>query len=170
MNHIMDIKSKKQKGYGMIEIILSLALIGILSTGITTFVIQTMTQGEKANNRMNAMMQVENAGYWVTRDVQMSENVTLGDDAGFPLQLFWKDGELNEYQVTYSVTEGCINRSLIKNEDNPVQTLIALTINTAPSLTYFSDTDGLLTFKVTSSIKDTDVSRSYSIKRRLDLY
>jgi len=167
--NIADIERKKQKGYGLIEIILSLALAGILTTGITTFALQTMTEGRKTNNRMHAIMQVENAGYWVSRDVQMTENLTLGEDAGFPLRLIWKDTDQNEYQVTYSVTGGLMSRRMIKNGDSQVQTLIALDINTEPSLTNLSYAGGLLIFNVTSTFRDFDVSRTYQVKKRLDL-
>lgn len=165
----MIIKSKKQKGYGLIEMVVGLALAGILTTGVTTFAVQTITEGARTNNRMQAMMQVENAGYWVSRDVQMAGNLTLGQDAGLPLQLVWKDIDQNEFQVTFTLTEGQLKRSLTKNGEEPVQTLIAQSINPAPSLTNLSYTGGLLTFNVTSTFRNSDVSRSYQIKKRLDL-
>ena len=161
--------NKKQKGYSLIEMVIGVALAGILSTGITTFAVQTVTEGSRSNNRMQAMMQVENAGYWVSRDVQMSENLTLGQNAGFPLQLIWRDVDQNVYQVSFNMTAGQITRRLIKNEEDPVQILIAESINPASSLTNLTYTGGLLTFNVTSTCRDTDVTRSYKIKKRLDI-
>jgi prepilin-type N-terminal cleavage/methylation domain-containing protein len=165
----MIINTKRQKGLGLIELIASLAIIGILSIGLTTFVIQSITLGAKASSRMQATMLVENAGFWVSRDVQMAENLTLGEDAGFPLQLAWLDTDQNDYKVTYNVTEGQMKRSLVKNDGAPVQTLIMQSVNSAPSLTYLSYADGLLTFNITSTYKNSEVSRNYKIKKRLDL-
>jgi prepilin-type N-terminal cleavage/methylation domain-containing protein len=162
-------KGKHQKGYGLIEMIAGLALAGILATGVSAFAVQTITEGARTNNRMQAMMQVENAGYWVSRDVQMAENLTLGEDAGFPLQLAWVDIDQNEYQVTYNLTEGQIKRSFNENGGETVQTFIAQDVNPAPSLTNLNYTGGLLIFKVTSTFANVDVSRSYQIKKRLDL-
>ena len=133
------------------------------------FTIQVISQGKVSSNRMNATMQVENAGFWVSRDVQMSENLTLGDNAGFPMQLDWKDIDGNHYQVTYNMTADCIDRSLIKNADSPVHTLIAQDVNTQASLTNLSLSDGMLVFNVTSTSKDIDISRSYQVKQRLAL-
>jgi prepilin-type N-terminal cleavage/methylation domain-containing protein len=165
----MIIKIKKQKGYGLIEMVVGLALAGILTTGITTFTVQTITEGARSNNCMQAICQLENAGYWMGRDVQMAENITLGQSAGFPLQLVWIDSDQNEYQVTFNISGGQINRSLIKNGENPIQTLIAQSINPAPSLTNLSYAGGLLTFNVTSTFRNNNVSRSYQIKKRLDI-
>jgi type II secretory pathway component PulJ len=163
------IKFSRQRGYGLIETIACLGLTGILATGACTFVIQTITESARTDNHMQATMQVENAGYWVSRDVQMAENLTLGEEAGFPLQLVWVDIDRNVYQVTYNVTEGRIKRSLIENDEWATQTLIAENINAAPSLTHLSYTDGLLVFDVTSTCANVDVSRTYQIKKRLDL-
>lgn len=165
----MNTVNKKQKGYGLIEIVIILGLSGILATGITTFTVQTVTEGAKSNNRMEAMMQVENAGYWIGRDVQMAANLTLGENAGFPLQLVWTDIDENECEVTYTLTDGQIRRNLVKNDVETVQTFIAQSINTEPALTNCSYTDGLLTFNVTATRENSDFSRRYQIKKRLDI-
>jgi hypothetical protein len=165
----MIINDKRQKGYGLIEAVTGLALTMLLIVGLTTFSVQTVTLGARSTNRMQAMTQVENAGYWVSRDVQMAENLTLGANAGFPLLLAWVDADLNEYKVTYNVTQGEMKRSLVKNDEDPVQSLIMQSINSTPSLTYLSYADGLLTFNITSTYKNSDATRSYKIQKRLDL-
>ena len=165
----MKTRIKKQNGYGLIEMVIGLALTGILATGITTFTVQTITESTRSNNHMQAMMQLENAGFWISRDVQMSGNITLGPDAGFPLQLTREDADLNEYQVTFTLAENRIQRSQIKNGGAPTQTLIAENINPAPSLTNISYSGDLLLFNVTSTFGNKDTSRSYQIKKRLDM-
>ena len=152
----------------MIEVIASLAIAGLLMTGATAFVFNTMTVTGNTQNRMHAIMQVENAGYWISRDIQMSDNFTLGENAGFPMQIMWKDIDQNEYEVTYSLNQTGIVRSLIKNEESPVQNIIARNINTSASLTNLNSSDGLLVLNVTSTSEDIDVSRTYKIKSRLD--
>jgi type II secretory pathway component PulJ len=159
----------KQNGYGLIETVIGLALTGILSTGITAFAVQTFTESVRSNNHMKALMQVENAGYWVSRDVQMSENLTLGEHAGFPLQLLWNDADGNEYQVTFTLTDGQIKRTIIENEEEPTQVIIAQSIYPSAPLTDCSYENGLITFNVTASLGNETLSRSYQIKKRLDL-
>ena len=170
MNHsITKITPNKQNGYGLIEIVVGVAIAGLLSTVLTAYSLLTINTIGDSKDRMNAIMQVENAGYWISRDIQMSNNITLGENAGFPLQLMRKDTDQNEYEVTYSLIEKSIIRSLIKNEESPVQNLIAQNINTAASLTNLNSTDGLLIFNITSTSGDIDVSRTYKIKPRLDI-
>ena len=169
MKRIVFAVIKRQQGYTLIEMIASLALTGILATGVTAFVLQTVTESARCNNHMQATIQVENVGYWVSRDVQMSANITLGENAGFPMQLDWVDINQNEYQVTYTEADGRITRSLVENSGSPAQTIIAMSVNTAPSLTNLTYSDGLLNFNVTSTVGDKEVSRSYQIKKRLDL-
>jgi type II secretory pathway component PulJ len=161
-------QKKKQQGYSVLEIVISLALIGILGVGITGFTIQTFTYSMTSENRMKAMMQVDNAGYWVSRDVQMSANITLGEYAGFPLELIWTDTDQNEYQVSYTLNGSEIKRSVAKNGQENLHTLIAQSINPAINLTNFTFTDGLLVFKVTATLGSNDVSRTYQIKKRLE--
>lgn len=162
-------KLNKQGGYGLIEIILGLALMGILGTGLSTFAFQTMSVTDQSKDRMHATMQANNAGSWLSRDIQMSGNVTLGGNAGFPLELQWKDTELNGYQVTYTLSEGAISRTLVKNGTDTVQTLVAQNINPDTLLTNVSSSDGLITFNVTATSGTIDMSRTYTIKQRLDL-
>ena len=165
MNHLITkIIPNKQNGYTLIEILLALALTGLLATGFATFTWLTMKTIVDNKDRMHAMMQVENAGYWISRDIQMSSNLTLGENAGFPLQLMQKDTDQNDYEVTYSLNEESVIRTLIKNEESPIQTLIAQKISTAN----LSDASGLLIFNITSTSGDIDVSRKYEIKPRLD--
>jgi len=75
-----------QKGFTLIEFIVVVALAGILGAGITTFAVQTIKETQRSSDSMQAIQQVENAGYWVSRDVQMAETVTPGQTPGFRLR------------------------------------------------------------------------------------
>jgi prepilin-type N-terminal cleavage/methylation domain-containing protein len=169
MNHLITkIRPDRQNGYTMIEIIVGLAIGGLLASGITVFSLQTVTVIRDSKDHVQAMMQVGNAGYWICRDIQMSSNLTLGENAGFPLQLMRQDTDLNDYEVTYSFNGDSMVRTQVKNEGSPVQTLIAQDINTETSLTNLSDAGGLLIFNVTSTSGAVDISRTYKAKPRLD--
>ena len=162
----MVAKIVKQNGFGIVEIAIVLALTGILGVGITTFTAQTITETKRSSIHMQEIQQLENAGYWVSRDVQMSQNVTPGPNAGFPLQLNWIDENHNTYQVTFNMTDSKIQRSLIENGGAPLLTLIAQSINPNPTLTNCNYTNGLLTFNVTATLGTWSTSRAYQIKKR----
>jgi prepilin-type N-terminal cleavage/methylation domain-containing protein len=162
----MSVQSRKQNGFTLIEMIIAIAITGILGLGIATFTVQTFTETKRSSVYTDKIMQMENAGYWVSRDVQMSQNVTPGLNAGFPLQLNWTDENDDAYQVTYSLTGGQISRSLVINDDPPLSIPIAQSIDPAPALTYFSYADGLLTFNVSATLGTWTASRTYQIKQR----
>lgn len=72
----MIAENRKQKGYGLLEMVIALALVGILGTGITTFTVQTITETERSSSHMQEIQQLETVGFWVSRDVQMAQTVT----------------------------------------------------------------------------------------------
>jgi prepilin-type N-terminal cleavage/methylation domain-containing protein len=162
----VSVLNGKQNGFSLIEIVVSVALTAILGTGITTFTVQTITETNRSNAHMQAIQYVENAGYWVSRDVQMAQTVTPGPNAGFPLQLSWIDINQSTYQIAYTLIEGQIQRSLIVDGGEPLLTVVARSVNTATTLTNCSYTQGLLTFNVTATIRTSNVSRNYQIKKR----
>lgn len=157
---------KKHKAFTLIEILIAVALVGILGAGITTFAMQTITETKRSSNHMQVIQQLQNAGFWVSRDVQMAQTVTPGPNAGFPLQVDWTDEALNTFQVTFSLSEGVIQRSLVKNGQAAVTTTVARFIDSNPGLTNCTYASNLLTFNVTSKLGQSSMSRSYKIEKR----
>jgi prepilin-type N-terminal cleavage/methylation domain-containing protein len=156
----------KQKGYGIIELVMVLAISAILAVGISSFTIQSITETSRSNIHLQETQQLENAGFWFSRDVQMSQNVTTGVNAGFPLQLYWEDISHNTHLVTYNIMENQIQSTYVENGGPPQQMLVAQLINSAPSLTSCNYTDGMLNLKLTASIGESSFTRTYQIKQR----
>ncbi len=115
---------RNQVGLTLIELIIALAITGIV-TGATTYIVFQVFDGEaRSNNHMDAISRVQNVGREVSRDAGMAQIVSLTDDEdGFPLTLVWSEWEDNDtHQVVYTI------------EDNNLKRVH--TINGSPSETY----------------------------------
>jgi Tfp pilus assembly protein PilV len=166
MRHEVIVKSGKQGGFSSMELLIALVLVGILGTGITIFTVQTITESQRSSSHMQAIQQLENAGYWVSRDVQMANAVTPGPNSGFPLTVNWTDANNDTFQVTFSINGSQLLRSLVKNGGIPGNMPLVNTINPSPALTSCSYANGLLTFNATSTFMDWNLSRTFQIKKR----
>ena len=71
---------KYEKGFTMIELLVAIS-IAVAVTGAAAMTIQTLMKvSPQTNNWAIALRQVQNAGYWISRDVQMSSgNITVGN-------------------------------------------------------------------------------------------
>jgi prepilin-type N-terminal cleavage/methylation domain-containing protein len=153
-------------GFTLIEMIISLAIFGMMSVGITSLICQTVTGTQRDQLHLNVIQQVDNAGYWLSRDVAMAENISVGSGAGFPIQLTWNTWGGDQYLVSFSLTNGSIERSLVKNGNAAGQTVVAQSINSDPGLTNCSYSNGMLSLQVTATLGTVSETRNYQIKAR----
>lgn len=66
---------KNQKGFTLIELIIAIALTGIIAAAATMSIDQVITSTALGNNYNTAINQVRNAGYWVSRDALMAQSI-----------------------------------------------------------------------------------------------
>jgi len=95
------------------ELMLAIAITSIIAGSITMTVFQVFISSARTSNHMTVVGQAENAGYWVSRDVQMAQIVAPADEAvddpdgtRFPLTLTWTDWDSNDvHQVVYTLVD-----------------------------------------------------------------
>jgi len=111
--HRLRLINKNQGGYTLIELIVALAIIAFITGGIAMTIFQVITIEARTSNHMTAVRQVQTAGYWISHDGQMAQQVEAPDPDGFPLTLTWEEyvGHV-EHQVVYSM----INNSELQRE------------------------------------------------------
>jgi len=175
---------KDQRGLTLIELVIVIALTGIITAAITMTVFQVFNMNIRASNRMTAVSQVQQAGKLVSEDILEAQNVTPGADAGFPLTLTWTEvGEApNTYKVIYKLedTSGptILWREYYINPDtnpDPVSTTkVAEHIDPDPEdpeqETSCVWAVGVLTFKVTATVGEQSEYRVYEVKPRPGSY
>ena len=102
----MNIK-RGQKGFTLIELLVTVGILGTVIGVMSMTVTQLMIITPKTNDWAIALRQVQNAGYWISRDVLMSQSVTLAQNLGDPLvALEWDDGGGTHYTVDYVFISG----------------------------------------------------------------
>ena len=76
------ILNKRQNGFTLLELIIALA-IGVIILGVLGGALyQILAASSSSSNNIMAIRQVQNAGYWISMDVQQSsaDYITVGDN------------------------------------------------------------------------------------------
>ena len=163
---------KHQRGFTLIEMLVAIALAGIITGGITMTISQVLTINSRVSNHMVAVRQVQQAGKEVSKDALQAQILELGSSSGLPLTLAWiewETGDLHEVVYTLENMSGGLKklqRSHSVNDEEPTVTRIARYID--PDLTSCVCSGGVLTFTVTGNVGGQSETRVYEVKPRPD--
>ncbi|MFC2010745.1 prepilin-type N-terminal cleavage/methylation domain-containing protein [Chloroflexota bacterium] len=160
---------QRQKGFTLLEIVLVSGIVGaiVVVVGMTTM--NLMMNYQRPSTQQILLQQVQNAGYQMPRDINMSSNVTLTGPNGFPLTINIPvdQDENNNYNVTYLFDSDNLKRQQFDSSDNLVtDTVIAQYVDT-DNTTCDNLTGSLykLTIRVFSG--EESVTVSYEARQRL---
>jgi prepilin-type N-terminal cleavage/methylation domain-containing protein len=159
---------RSQRGFTILEMLVTLALVGFISLGASMASAQVLNETTRNTDYATASRQAMNAIYWISRDAQMAQ-VVLGDDV-FPeagdLVFTWTTWENQREQVTYSLAGGELRR-WYSNDGEPVETVVAEYIDPDPNLTNCVSDGGVLSLMITASVGEG--SRAVSVTRTHDI-
>ena len=162
---------KNESGFTLIEMLVSLAITGLIGLGTTVSIAQLSNETATNNDFITAGRNVMNAIYWISQDAQAAQ--TVSGVTGFPqtdaLSLAWVDWDNSSHNATYSLENGQLKRSY--NVDGQIAvTQIAEYINPSSNMTSCVSSNGTLTLKITSSVGEgsriADVTRIREISCR----
>lgn len=150
-----------EKGFTFVELIVAISIIALVSGATAAATFQVFRGAEHNNNHMTAVRQVQNAGYWISRDARIAQSMTA-DNLTPPdfLVLSWTNENSDEYQVVYTLEDMPeselkeLRRTQSINGGGGITTLVAQHI--APDLekTKCKFTNGILTLTVTATVGD----------------
>jgi prepilin-type N-terminal cleavage/methylation domain-containing protein len=106
---------KNERGYTLVELLIALAITGVMITTLGMVVNQTITLPEQGNDQVSALHAIQNAAHWVSIDGQRAKsasggnglNLTLPDNSSVSYTL-----EGNELHRTDSDSEQTIARGI----------------------------------------------------------
>jgi len=136
--------STDERGVTLVETLLAAGIaamiVGVLGSAIFLFWRTT----EQGNEQYSALHDVQNTGFWLTRDGQRAQSTSLneGEDPVESMTLSWTDGG-QSHTVTYSLS----GTSLQRNHDGTVTT-VARHIS---SVGFSISSQGVITADITSS-------------------
>lgn len=116
--------NKNQAGLTLIELMIALAITGIVTAAVTVLTFQIFDGEARANNHMDAINRVQNAGRQVSRDASMAQSVVWvgeSDPDGFPITLAWNKwgtgpADSESHEVIYSIEGNQLKREHYIND------------------------------------------------------
>jgi prepilin-type N-terminal cleavage/methylation domain-containing protein len=101
---------RSERGFTLIEVLVVIAIVAIISAAATMSTFQVFNVTRRSNDHMVTIRQVQNAGYWISRDALMAENIVVDNQtpSNF-LVLTWTEwsyepgGVSTYHEVTYSI-------------------------------------------------------------------
>jgi len=151
---------KNQQGFTLIELIVAIAITALIIGVIVMSIFQVFTVNALSSNHMKAVRQVQNAGYWISRDTLMAQDVSPFPDAdGFPLDVSWQEfgtedvGDATLHEVTYTLlVNGDLKRSHSVDGGGPSEIVVAQYIESALTSCVWDDDADKLTLTVTATV------------------
>jgi Tfp pilus assembly protein FimT len=182
MNIIMRLKKtstlkrleSNQKGIGLVELIIAIAITGIIGAAATMSIHQVLTGTALSNDLNSAINQVRNAGYWISRDVQMAQNVDHNPAGPKLFELTWTDWDDSElHTISYSLESmpAGLNKLKRSETDNngTTQTFIAQSIKPKGEGVTWCQWDGeVLTVTITAQVGGETETRTFQVRPRPD--
>jgi prepilin-type N-terminal cleavage/methylation domain-containing protein len=109
--------ARNQVGFTLIELMIALTITTIVTGACALIIFQVFNGEARANNQMDAISRVQNAGRQISLDASMAQSVSLtADEDGFPLTLAWTEwANNNRHQVIYSIENNTLKRVHIIN-------------------------------------------------------
>lgn len=161
-----------QEGFTLIELVLAIAIAGAIVVVVGMTITTLILNSQQPSRQYTLLPQVQNAGYWISRDVQMSRNVTAPGLSGFPLSISIPvdDDENNDYDIKYVFSGNTTLIRQVRDSSGNLtsETLIARYVD-RDITTFGSDNTGANLYKLTvrAVIGEEAVTASYEVRQRL---
>lgn len=158
-----------EKGFTLIELLIGVAIMGVIAWPLMMATTTLLTNPQRTAAQGIVLQQVQNAGRWLTRDVQMARSVNATDPNGFPLTLTipMDDNPDNDYTIEYGFEGSTLKRRFYDSGDNLTsETFIADYIDT-DNTTFGSLAGGSYKLNIRAVKGEAAVTRDYEVSQRL---
>lgn len=142
-----------QQGFTLVEMLVAIAVAGIIGAAVGTLAYQTVNISESNTNRQVAITQVQNAVHYISRDTQQAQYIVPTDItdtalivdpitkevsfdmvAGDKLTLTWIAWDNTKNEILYTVVNGSLQKT------TTINSAFVSTVNIADNVTIASGT------------------------------
>jgi len=158
-------------GFTLIEVLVVIALTGIISAAAAMSIHQVFTGTASSNDQNTVINQVRNAAYWIVRDGQMAKTVNDNPEAPKFLELTWGSWNGSEsYNVTYELLDSSGGLKVLQRNYDGQQMLIAQYIKPEGAGTdcHWDEVERVLSLNITAEVNDKTETRTFQVKPRPD--
>ena len=107
---------KDQNGFSLVELIAAIGISGIIMIGLVILIFQLFIGHARSSGEMTVVRQVQQAGYYISRDVHMANIIDYAPAAPEVVTLTWyrytyhpdnqADRDGDGYRVIYTIEDG----------------------------------------------------------------
>ena len=166
----LGVIQRDQKGLTLLELVIAIALVGAITSGITMTIFQVFDTSSRTSNHMIAIRQVQNAGKHVSEHLLQAQGWDLGGSSGFPLALNWTDWDDMQHGILYTLEDMPYGEFKILRRRHDINSSPDSTINVAeyidPAQTSCVQAGGVFTFTVTANVSGQSETRVYEVTPR----
>lgn len=166
---------RSEKGFSLLEMLIVLGIMGAIggAMAMTTATIVKITP--QSNDQVIALRQVQNGGYWITRDVQTAQTVDINPATGEFLKLMLTVVGSDDSTVTYQLEDMAGGMKKLVRTSQGVPMLVAEYIyydpvgNPDTSTNILDYQNNKLSLRITAKSGDTSVIRKYQATQRVPI-
>ena len=163
---------KSQKGFTLIELIIAIAIAGIIGAAATMALNHMIVIPTISNESNTAINNVRNAVHWINKDVQGADPSTIDDSPTPPKFLSLEQNKWDDSTSTWSthtIEYALENGEMWRSYDGSTPgTLIAQYIDQDNSSCTWDDTNNVLDVTIIAQVGDETETRTFEVKPRPD--
>ncbi len=142
--------STDQRGMTLVETLMAASIAAMIVAVLGSAIFLLLRTTEQGNDQFRALHDVQNTGYWLTRDGEMAESVVVSGVSGnMTLTLGWTDGSV-DHTVTYH-RSGTGGTDLKRDDNDGTGTTEKIIARYISSVDYSISAEGLITAAVAYS-------------------